>query len=91
MKGAWLFVRGSDSVWVQRPSETTFDLVVHGPLSTVRNYSFGSEGELDGFLGNVETRLLCAGWMLERFDPGDDRRAHDDRPRIMREGERRRA
>jgi hypothetical protein len=74
MTGAWLFVRGGESIWLQRSSTDGFELDMHGPLTLRRHYSFASDHELDSFLADVEGRLTPAGWALQRFEPGQDRR-----------------
>jgi hypothetical protein len=75
MTGAWLFVRGGESIWLQRSGSDGFELDMHGPLSLRRHYSFASDAELDAFLSDVEGRLKPAGWALQRFEPGQDRRS----------------
>ena len=75
MTGAWLFVRGEESIWLRRAGEEGFELDMHGPLSLRRHYSFASDLELDSFLADVEGRLKPAGWVLQRFEPGQDRRS----------------
>jgi hypothetical protein len=73
-KGAWLFVRGGESIWIQRSEEGAFDLAMHGPSFTRHHYSFRDGRELNAFLANAEQRLVPAGWTLQRFGPGEDRR-----------------
>jgi hypothetical protein len=75
MTGAWLFVRGGESIWLQRSGTDGFGLDMHGPLSLRRHYSFASDAELDSFLADVESRLKPGGWVLQRFEPGQDRRS----------------
>ena len=75
MTGAWLFVRGEESIWLQRSGTEGFELDMHGPLSVRNHYKFDSATELEAFLAAVESRLTPAGWSLQRFGPGQDRRS----------------
>lgn len=75
MTGALLFVRGEESIWMQRSTGDGFEIDMHGPLSLRRHYAFATEDEMRAFLSDVEGRLLPAGWGVQRFGPGEDRRS----------------
>lgn len=74
MTVSWLFVRGDESIWLQRSSPEGCGLEIHGPLSLRRHYAFAHLDELQAFVDSVAARLLPAGWAMQRFEPGDDRR-----------------
>jgi hypothetical protein len=74
VRGPWLFVRGSESIWLQRSMDDDLRVVLHGPLAHRREFAFHGELELLDFLNDVERRLVASGWSLQRFDQGRDRR-----------------
>jgi hypothetical protein len=75
MGGAWLFVQGSESIWIQRgDGADELVLMMHGPAGHKRRYLFADEAALQSFLTDAERRLTGAGWWLQRFRPGEDRR-----------------
>jgi hypothetical protein len=76
VRGAWLFVRGGESIWIQRSDRGAYELAMHGPSINRHHYSFRDARELGDFLANVEQRLIPAGWTLQRFGPGQDRRSN---------------
>ena len=88
MRGAaWLFVRASESIWLQRSSERDLELIVLGPGPARHVYVFRNEEELQNFQGQVEQRLVTTGWILEAFSP--ERRAGRDRRQTARAEDRR--
>jgi hypothetical protein len=63
----WLFVRGTECMWVRRSPATPLDLVIQGPGKLRRIGSFTSEQELREFQRDLRSRLVRTGWMLERI------------------------
>ena len=72
---SWLFIRGSESIWVERPAGTT--LIVAGPGSHRERRDFIDNAALDAFQASLAERLATEGWFLWAHDR--DRRNGDDR------------
>jgi hypothetical protein len=63
----WVFVRGSDCMWVRRSAASAPpELVIQGPGQLRRVGSFSSERELREFENELYSRLLNEGWTLAR-------------------------
>ena len=73
---SWLFVRGSESIWVERPFGTT--VIVAGPRSHREQREFISDDALQAFQVALAERLAGEGWILWAYDR-DRRSGHDRR------------
>ena len=67
MKLAWLFVRGTESIRVER-DEAGPSLLVAGPGTERQHRVFRDHIELAVFEMDLESRLRNAEWELERFE-----------------------
>ena len=83
---SWLFIRGSESIWIERPHGRT--MIVTGPGAQRDEREFEDEDSLQGFQVAIATRLTGAGWFLWGFDR--ERRQTSDRRRVPRDNEDRR-
>jgi hypothetical protein len=72
---SWLFVRGSESIWIERPHGRM--MVVAGPGPRRDEQEFADEDALQAYQVALATRLTDAGWFLWAFDR--DRRQMPDR------------
>ena len=72
---SWLFIRGAESIWVERPFGTT--LIVAGPDSHRERRDFIDAAALDAFQVALAERLAADGWFLWAHD--SDRRRGIDR------------
>jgi hypothetical protein len=70
-----LFIRGSESIWVERPFGRT--LIVAGPGSSRRQRDFIDDAALDAFQAGLAERLAAEGWFLWAHER--DRRVAIDR------------
>jgi hypothetical protein len=74
---SWLFVKGEQSIWIERPHGHS--MVVAGPGPTREQHDFPDEDALQRFQMNLADRLASAGWLLWGVDrqrrSGADRRA----------------
>ena len=69
---SWLFLKDSQTIWVERPYGTT--LVVAGPGKTAREQrDFRDEAEMEQFQMDLASRLATEGWFL--WGINRDRRA----------------
>ena len=78
--GSWLFIKGSQSIWVERPS--TYSLVVAGPGPVREQRDFISDAALDAFQIGLAERLAGDGWFLWGVDR--ERRQRTDRRVVAR-------
>jgi hypothetical protein len=76
VRRTWLFVRDSESIWLQRPADGALRVALHGPLTHRSEFSFPGELELLDFISDVERRLLEKGWTLQRPGQPQDRRTN---------------
>jgi len=67
---SWLFVRGSESIWVERPSGNT--LIVAGPGHRRYQRTFFTEDQLQEFQMRLAEQLVEQRWFLWAYN--DDRR-----------------
>ena len=77
---SWLFIRGSESVWVERPFGST--LIVCGPGAHREHRDFIDGQALDAFQVELAERLAAQGWFLWAHDA--DRRTNPDRRQTVR-------
>ena len=70
---SWLFVRGSESIWIERPFGTT--LIVAGPDQRRQQRTFINEEQLQLFQIALAEDLSAKGWFLWAYN--DDRRRAD--------------
>jgi hypothetical protein len=72
-RASWLFLKQSESIWVERPYGTT--LIVAGPGNAgSQQRDFPDEASLDRFQMELAERLATEGWFLsgvnsDRRDP----------------------
>jgi hypothetical protein len=78
VKLAWLFVRGTESIRVER-DDATPTLLVAGPGAERQHRVFRDHIELAVFEIDLERRLRSAGWELERFETERRRKRRSDR------------
>jgi hypothetical protein len=76
----WLFIKDSESIWIERPQG--FTLIVAGPGTNREVHEFPDEQALDAFQIATAERLAQAGWFLWAYDR--DRRSGRDRRAIGR-------
>jgi hypothetical protein len=67
---SWLFIRGSESIWIERPFGTT--LIVAGPGSRREQRTFINEDQLQRFQMSMAERLAVDRWILWAYN--QDRR-----------------
>ena len=63
---SWLFVNGSDSIWVERPNERMMVVAGPGPLRDEREFT--DEQSLQAYQVSLAERLTESGWFLWGFD-----------------------
>jgi hypothetical protein len=78
---SWLFLRGSESIWIERPHGRT--MLVAGPGGLHDERDFDDEDSLQAYQVALATRLTDAGWFLWGFDR--ERRQAADRRQISRD------
>jgi hypothetical protein len=79
----WLFVKGSESIWVERPGEHL--IIVAGPGAAKEERTFIDEASVQAFQVALAEKLTEAGWFLwgvnrERRTSADRRTARRDTP-----------
>ena len=72
---SWLFLRGSESIWIERPYGRK--MLVAGPSGLRDEREFDDEDSLQAYQVALATRLTEAGWFLWGFDR--ERRLTSDR------------
>src|SRR5688572_4364288 len=75
---SWLFVKGDQSIWIERPHGCS--IVVAGPGALRERHDFPDEATLEGYQIALADRLATAGWLLwgqgrERRNGGERRAA----------------
>ena len=78
---SWLFLRGAESIWIERPHGRT--MVVAGPGKYREERDFADEDSLQDYQVDLATRLTDAGWFLWGFDR--ERRHAADRRLVSRQ------
>jgi len=85
---SWLFLRDSESIWVERPYG--YSLIMAGPGAQREQRDFINEKALDEFQVALAERLAAEGWFLWADDR--DRRSGNERrcgPRVTPDRRRR--
>jgi hypothetical protein len=59
---SWLFVKGEQSIWIERPHGHS--MVVAGPGPTREQHDFADEDALQSYQIAIADRLASAGWLL---------------------------
>ena len=59
---SWLFVKGEQSIWIERPHGHS--MVVAGPGPTREQHDFADEDALQSYQMAIADRLASAGWLL---------------------------
>jgi hypothetical protein len=59
---SWLFVKGEQSIWIERPHGHS--MVVAGPGPTRERHDFADEDALQNYQMAIADRLASAGWLL---------------------------
>jgi hypothetical protein len=77
---SWLFLKGSESIWVERPHGHS--MLVAGPGAIRDERDFADDSALEAYQIALAERLTASGWLLWDFDR--DRRALRDRRQIPR-------
>ena len=77
---SWLFLRGNESIWVERPHHHT--MLVAGPGAEREERTFISEEAVQEYQVTLATRLSDEGWFLWGFDR--ERRQAPDRRSVGR-------
>ena len=77
---SWLFIRGSESIWVERPYGST--LIVAGPGKYREQRDFIDDNALNAFQVALAERLAGEGWFLWAYDR--DRRSGTERRQTSR-------
>jgi hypothetical protein len=77
---SWLFVRGSESIWIERPHGRTMRIAGPGALRDERD--FEDEDSLQEYQVALATRLTEAGFLLWGSDR--ERRTEADRRQTPR-------
>jgi hypothetical protein len=78
---SWLFLRGSESIWIERPYGRK--MLVAGPGGLKDEREFDDEDSLQAYQVTLATRLTDAGWFLWGFDR--ERRLAGDRRTVQRD------
>lgn len=79
---SWLFVKGNESVWIERPAGRT--MIVAGPGTEREEHDFATDEALDAFQVKLAEQLVERGWFLWAFDR--DRRTGHERRAVGRGG-----
>ena len=78
---SWLFLRGNESIWVERP--LGYKMVVAGPGAQREERDFTDEDALQDYQISLASRLTAGGWFLAAFDY--ERRQRRDRRAVRRD------
>ena len=77
---SWLFLKGSESIWVERPHVRS--MLVAGPGALREHHDFADESTLQAYQVALAEHLTASGWLLWDFDR--DRRELAERRRLPR-------
>jgi hypothetical protein len=94
LENAWLFVRGEESIRIQRASPG-IRLLTYGPADAKDFHDFTSVALLEEFLESYQQRLKNDGWVLaivserrqseQTMSPEQERRARERRAKKARD------
>ena len=62
MTTSWLFVKGEESIWIERPFGCS--MTVAGPGRARESHDFPDEQALQGYQMQLADQLAGAGWLL---------------------------
>jgi hypothetical protein len=79
-QGSWLFIKGSESIWVERPHGRLMIVAGPGPARDVQE--FNDDRELESFQVDLAERLTGDGWFL--WGVNRERRQSRDRRQAAR-------
>ena len=79
-QGSWLFIKGSESIWVERPHGRL--MIVAGPGAARDVREFDDDGAVEAFQVSLAERLTSAGWFL--WGVNRERRQAPDRRQVKR-------
>ena len=82
---SWLFIRGSESIWVERPYGHT--LIIAGPGHRRQERKFFTEEQLQHFQMRLAEQLVQQRWFLWAYN--DDRRRPRTAAAVPTTGDRR--
>ena len=77
---SWLFVKGSESIWIERPHDRV--MVVAGPGVAREQREFTDDAALDAYQIELAERLTDGGWFL--WGVNRERRLDRDRRKTAR-------
>ena len=63
---SWLFIKGEQSIWVERPDRNR--MIVAGPAAAHEERTFIDEDALQAFQIDLSEQLTNGGWFLWGFD-----------------------
>lgn len=78
---SWLFVKGDQSIWIERPYGRS--MIVAGPGRLREEHDFKDEDTLQGYQMALADRLASAGWLL--WGVNRQRRSGPDRRKTGRD------
>lgn len=78
---SWLFIKGDQSIWIERPYGCS--MIVAGPGPIREEHDFTDEESLQGYQIALADRLAGAGWLL--WGVNRQRRGGPDRRTTGRE------
>ena len=79
-QASWLFIKGSESIWVERPHGRL--MIVAGPGATRDVREFDNDPALEAYQIALAERLTGAGWFL--WGMNRERRGSRDRRQSQR-------
>jgi hypothetical protein len=79
-QGSWLFIKGSESIWVERPHGRL--MIVAGPGAARDVREFDDDPAVEAFQVDLAERLTGAGWFL--WGVNRERRQSRDRRQAQR-------
>jgi hypothetical protein len=82
---SWLFIRGEESIWIERPYGLT--IIVAGQGAARTHLEFQDEDALQAYQVATAEGLAREGWFLWAFDA--DRRRHERRATLRTTADRR--
>ncbi len=78
---SWLFIRGTESIWIERPSSPS--LIISGPGAQRERRDFIDDATLEAYQIELAENLAGQGWFLWAHDR--DRRTGEERRTQRRE------